>query len=141
MSGSQSDEKIKAKVSQVIVLRRSAEHAAAASTDAVPDTLYLHVSGNVEWSFFSGHAWGTASVSRDRAGRRRYRVARLELRIEMRTPETQRQTQTGRNSSKVDGDVVWYSTGGGQTSGPRSIFRATASDPNYGTWSTSCSVY
>lgn len=29
-----------------------------ASLAGLPPTLYLHVSGNVEWNVFMGHAWG-----------------------------------------------------------------------------------
>lgn len=106
-----------------------------------PSTLYLHVDGHVEWSFFHGHAWGRASVSSDPGGQNAYQVQNLSLHITMDTPERQDRTERGNNAAIVDGSVEWASTGGGVFSGPHSVFTATASDPTYGTWSNTTTVY
>lgn len=106
-----------------------------------PSTLYLHVSGNVEWTILSGHAWGRVSVSTDAGGADLYPVASLKLQIVMDTPEQQNRTIEANNATSVDNDVKYGSTFNPIFSGPHSLFVATASDPSYGTWSASTTVY
>lgn len=108
--------------------------------EALPEALYLHVDGNVEWSVFNGHAWGRASVSSDPAGNSPYPVARLRLRIIMNTPQQQNSTTGSDNASMHDNDVVWAGANP-ILSGPHTTFDAYAEDPRYGSWSNSGSVY
>lgn len=106
----------------------------------LPPTLYLHVSGNVEWTIFSGHAWGRASVSSDPGGGQPYAVQQVCLRIVMNTPDQQNSQTCANNAAQNDNDVKWVGTSP-IFAGPHSLFVATATDPNYGTWSASCEVY
>ena len=141
MSEASKDEIVTAKLLHTAVLTRLSG-ISTSDVDPIPDKLYLHVSGNVEWSPWSGHAWGTATVTTDKKGKHKYKVDKLKLRIVMNTPEKQDKTESKKNASKVDNDVVWTVVPiPQQDRGPHSVFTATATDERFGTWSTKTTVY
>ena len=136
MSEAATHPKIQSTFKQTVPIKLTAE-----TNLAGPPSLYLHVDGHVEWSVLHGHAWGRASVSSDPGGQNAYQVQNLSLHITMDTPERQDRTEGGNNAAIVDGSVVWASTGGAIFIGPHSVFTATATDPTYGTWSNTATVY
>lgn len=105
----------------------------------MPNTLFIHVDGHVDWSVFSGHAWGRASVSSDPDGNVPYPVEHLRLRIIMHTPEQQFKITQADSASVCDNDVVWAGASP-IFSGPNTSFDAYADDPTYGSWAVSIIV-
>jgi hypothetical protein len=142
MSGSDPAIKLKATATKIVQrsLPRDEANQAVRIAD-LPATLYLHVDGNVEWSLFTGHAWGRAKVSTDPDGAQPFEVDNLKLQIIMDTPEQQNKTNEGHHVEHVDNDVVYGSTFNPIFSGPHSVFVATATHSGFGTWSNSTSVY
>jgi hypothetical protein len=106
----------------------------------LPAELWIHVQGNAEWEGFRGHAWGTASVSTDKANTNPFPVDTLRLRIIMQTPDTQNKEDSGQHIASIDNSVEWVGTTP-MFSGPHSDFYASANHPGYGNFSTHTSVY
>lgn len=136
MSHTADQAKITSHAKTTIPLRRPA----TVTDRSIPESLYLHVSGNVSWTIVSASASGIATVSSDPGGNNAYPVANLSLSISMNTPDQQNRKVDLNNVPNVDNSVSWVGTTP-IFSGPHTVFGAQASDPIYGTWTASTTVY